>query len=242
MSSFLPTWKPGRSGVTMNAEIPLLPRRAPGASVRAMTMMTSAKVPEVTQLFVPVRTQESPSRTAWQRSEEASEPASGSLRANAPIISPRAIGRSQRSRCASLPKLSSICVGSELCTLISTAVDASADAIASSASRYDSVSSPSPSCSSGISIPRNPSSPIRVATSRGKCASRSHATACGTISSAAKPRASSRICCWVSVRRVSDKESGIGNLESGIRTLREGHPGKECGAGRQRRQFLIPDS
>ena len=52
-----------------------------------MTMMMSAKLPEVTQLLVPLRTQSSPSRTAWQRRAEASEPASGSLRAKAPLTS-----------------------------------------------------------------------------------------------------------------------------------------------------------
>jgi hypothetical protein len=120
----------------MNAEIPFDPSRRSAESVRAMTMTTPASLPVVTQLFVPCNVHEpSAERTAWHRSAEASDPASGSLNAKAPSFSPRAIGLRKRSFCASLPKLSSICVGRELCTLISTAIDASAAAISSSASR-----------------------------------------------------------------------------------------------------------
>ena len=200
MSSFFPTWNPGRSGVTMNAEMPRdLWASAIGVE-RAMTMITSAWLPVVTQLFVPVSTQSSPSRSARQVSDDASDPASGSLSANAPIFSPRAIGRRKRSFCSVVPKLSSICVGSELCTLINTAVDASATAISSSAIRYVTVSRPRPSHSSGIIIPRKPSAPRLSATPRSNSASRSHRAACGAISSSANCRASSTTarCCSVS--------------------------------------------
>ena len=103
--------------------------------MRAIATITPAWVTSGTHAFVPVSTQSSPSGTAWQRSAAASLPASGSERANAPSSSPRAIGRSHRSFCASVPQRNSICVGSELCTLIMTAADASAAAISSSASR-----------------------------------------------------------------------------------------------------------
>ena len=103
-------------------------------------------------------TKRSPAGTACARRLAASEPDSDSESANAPSSSPRAIGFSQRSFCASEPFRSSICVGSELCTPIEMAVLPSPAAISSSASRYVTVSRPRPSYSSGISIPKKPSS------------------------------------------------------------------------------------
>ena len=100
-----------------------------------MTIMRSAVPPLVTHAFVPFSTQSSPSRTAWVRSAAASEPASGSDSANAPSSSPRAIGFRKRSCCAALPWRTSIVAGSELWTLIDTAIDASTAAISSSARR-----------------------------------------------------------------------------------------------------------
>ena len=58
LSSFLPTLKPGRSGVTMKAPIPRPPRRAPAVSVRAIVRIAPAVLPLVTQDFVPLRTQD----------------------------------------------------------------------------------------------------------------------------------------------------------------------------------------
>ena len=72
---------------------------------------------------------------ACAASAAASDPASASERAKPPSSSPRAMGRSQRSFCASLPLARIIWVGSELCTLIATATDASPRAISSSAVR-----------------------------------------------------------------------------------------------------------
>ena len=94
--------------------MPRAPRRSPGESVRAITMSTSASLPLVTHAFVPFSTQQSPSRTACEVSDAASDPASGSESANAPSISPRAIGARKRSFCSSVPQRRSICVGSEL--------------------------------------------------------------------------------------------------------------------------------
>ncbi len=135
LSSFFDTRNPGRSGVRMNAEMPFDLRRASGVSVRTIAMITPACVPLVTQAFAPSRIQSSPSRVACARMAEASEPASGSERANAPSSSPRASGLRKRCFCSSLAKFLSICVGSELCTDIITATDASALAISSSANR-----------------------------------------------------------------------------------------------------------
>src|SRR6266849_1631167 len=80
-----------------------------------------------------------------------------------------------------------------------TAIDASAAEISSSASRYVSVSSPMPSYSSGVQMPRKPSLPSSSITSRGKWLVRSHSAANGSIFSRANSRASSTTWRCVSV-------------------------------------------
>ena len=65
-------------------------------SVRAKRRNVSAWLPFVIHCFEPVIRQPSPSATAVVRSEPASEPASGSVSANAPIASPRASGGTNR--------------------------------------------------------------------------------------------------------------------------------------------------
>ena len=81
------TWSPSRT----NAETPAAPGFA--ASVRAKSRIVPPKPPFVIHCFVPVIVQPSPSGSAAVRSEAASEPASGSVSANAPIFSPRASER-----------------------------------------------------------------------------------------------------------------------------------------------------
>jgi hypothetical protein len=54
--------------------------------------------------LAPVIVQPSPSASARVRIAPASEPASGSVSANAPIVSPLASGGTKRSRCSSVPK------------------------------------------------------------------------------------------------------------------------------------------
>src|SRR5882762_5937598 len=71
---------------------------------------------------------------------------------------------------------------------IETARAASAAEISSSASRYVSVSSPIPSYSSGVHMPRKPSLPSSSITSRGKWLVRSHSAANGSIFSRANSR------------------------------------------------------
>src|SRR5881398_582643 len=57
-----------------------------------------------------------------------------------------------------------------------------------------------PSYSSGVHIPRNPSSPRASMTSRAKCAVRSHSAANGSMRVRANSRASSTVWRWVSER------------------------------------------
>ena len=161
----------------MNAPMPRAPRRvvrrvgarhARGSRRRRCRCETHA--------LVPLSTQSSPSRTACVRSDAASEPASGSESANAPSISPRAIGCRKRSLCS----VDAVAAGSSA---------SAASCARSSAPRPTrrrrrsprarrgtcSVSSPRPSYSSGISMPRNPSSAeLGARCERSKCASRSH--------------------------------------------------------------------
>src|SRR6185437_11931929 len=189
----------------MNAPIPRPPLRLSAVSVRACTRITPAYGPLVTHALVPLRIQSSPSRTACVDNAAASEPASGSDSAKAPSNSPRAIGLRKRCFWSSLPKVDSICVGSELWTLIITATDASAAAISSSATRYVTVSSASPSYSSSVSMPRKLRSPSFLMSAGSKYESASHCLEYGTISAAAKSRATRCIsrCSSVSGKRSS---------------------------------------
>ena len=57
--------------------------------------------------FAPEMRQPPSSRVAEVRREPASDPASASVSANAPISSPRASGGTKRARCSSVPKRSS---------------------------------------------------------------------------------------------------------------------------------------
>ncbi len=116
--------------------MPLAPRRASGRSVRTMIIITSAVAPLVAHALVPFSTQPSPARTACERIPAGSEPASGSESAKAASTSPRAMGRSQRAFCASVPWRISMVAGMAQWMLSDTATLASAAAISSSAIRY----------------------------------------------------------------------------------------------------------
>ncbi len=89
------------------------------------------------KFLVPLRTQRaaSPSwRTARVRCALASEPASGSESAKQPIFLPAARSGSQRARCSSVPSFKMGAATSEFCTDMTTAVEAQAREISSSAS------------------------------------------------------------------------------------------------------------
>jgi hypothetical protein len=86
---------PGVSPGTTNAVMPRLP--APGV-VTANSTYTSAIPAFEIRCFSPCNTQPSPSRAAVVRIAATSEPASGSVIANAAMASPLTIGASHRSR------------------------------------------------------------------------------------------------------------------------------------------------
>jgi hypothetical protein len=88
----------------MKAEMPRLPA---ALSVTAMTIATSACLPEVMNCLTPsitydTRPSAAVSRRAVVRSAEASDPTCGSVRQKAPSISPLASGDSHRAFCDSL--------------------------------------------------------------------------------------------------------------------------------------------
>ena len=79
------------------------PLTCPSAVSRAHTTTTSASEPLPIHRFAPSITYSSPSRRAVVSSATESEPWSGSVSANAPSASIRAIGGSQRCFCSSEP-------------------------------------------------------------------------------------------------------------------------------------------
>ena len=95
-----PRENPGKSFSTTKAVIPLCPA---SGFVFAYTTMTSARGPLVMNIFVPLRTYESPLLSALVVIDRASEPAPGSVMAMAPIVFPAIrLGR-YLLLCSSLP-------------------------------------------------------------------------------------------------------------------------------------------
>ena len=184
------TWSASRT----NALTPRAP--AVAWSVRA----NSRKVPEyrpfVIHCFAPVIVQPSPDGSAFVRIAPASEPASGSVRANAPRCSPRASGGTKRDFCSSVPYASSGRVTALVCTATVTPTPASARESSSSTRMYERKSTPAPPYSSGTHAPISPSSASLPKSSRGKWWSRSHCAAFGSISARAKSRVSAWISFW----------------------------------------------
>ena len=86
------------------------------SSVLAHTTATSAMPPLVIHIFVPLRTQSSPSRLAVVRMLAGSEPKSGSVRPKQPIASPAAIRGSHSCFCSSEPNFQIGNIASEPCT------------------------------------------------------------------------------------------------------------------------------
>ena len=79
-------------------------------------MTTSANEALPIHRLRPLRTHVSPSRRALVSRATESEPWSGSVSANAPIASSRAIGGSQRCFCSSLPSIAMLPIARPECT------------------------------------------------------------------------------------------------------------------------------
>ena len=101
LSSTRPTRYPARPSVsTMMID---RPRERSAGSVRTTSIRIVAIEPLVMNIFEPLITYWSPSRTARVRMPFRSDPAPGSVIAIAPISSPRAIRGSQRLFCSGVP-------------------------------------------------------------------------------------------------------------------------------------------
>ena len=85
-------------------------------------MITPARSPFVSHVFVPDSRYESPARSARVRSEATSDPASGSVIEYAPRTSPEAIRGRSRDRCSSVPN-SAIIQAAIVCVLITPESD-----------------------------------------------------------------------------------------------------------------------
>ena len=163
------TSRPSGLPSTRKHEIPFSPR--------AKTRIVPPKLPLVIHCFVPVSRQPSPSRSAFVRSERASEPEPDSVSANAPIFSPRASGGTSVWACSSVPNLAIGSVHADVWTATVTPIPASAREISSSTSMYETKSAPTPPSSSGMQTPMSPSSASFGTSSCGKRCSVSHAVA-----------------------------------------------------------------
>ena len=144
------------SASRMNADTP----RAPGvsASVRANRRNVPAYSAVEMNCLVPEMRQPPSSRVAAVRSEPASDPASVSVSANAPISSPRASGGTNWLRCSSLPSVRIGSVTALVCTATVTPTPASARESSSSTRMYERKSAPAPPSSCGMQTPISPSS------------------------------------------------------------------------------------
>ena len=140
--------------------------------------------------------------TARVRIENASDPASASVRQNAAIHSPHAtFGRTR----AFIASSAEIKMGSVPRAMAPYVVETPRQAFeSSSVTRQRSIMlPPRPPCSSGTNTPMRPASPIVFTMSRGKISSASSLARTGRISPSAIFLVSATISFWVSVRKWS---------------------------------------
>src|SRR5207249_7073 len=200
LSSCRPTRNPENPGSTKNAEIPFLPA---AGSVFANTRSTPAALPFVTQVFVPFNLYTFPSRIARACIPAASDPAAGSVRQNAPSVSPVAMRRKYFFFCAPLPNSISGACTAEFVTLIAVDIAVNTRATSSSINANETVSSPGPPHSSGTSIPQQPISPSFLIASSGNFSAFSHSLTNGRTSASINWRTVSRISLWWSLSEKS---------------------------------------
>src|SRR6266446_7808409 len=133
----------------------------------------------------------------------ASEPAAGSVRQNAPSVSPVAMRRKYFFFCASVPNSSSGACTAEFVTPSAVDIAVKTRATSSSISTYETVSSPGPPHSSGTSIPQQPISPSFLMASAGNFSAFSHSLTNGRTSASMNWRTVSRINFWWSLSEKS---------------------------------------
>ncbi len=190
------SWPSNRSFGTTNSDSPRAPDFMSGL-VRASSARTSARPANVHQALAPVMNQPlcppcSP-RSARQRTAATSEPVSGSVTEMPTIRSPAATGGSQRCFCASVPPFKSafVRISGRVSRLPAAASDA--DDSSSVIRIITRLPIPWPPYSSGIDIPKYPSSRIASMIDAGTSSSwRWMCSAWGATSLRANCRAESR--------------------------------------------------
>ena len=203
MPSFLSLRPADRPEVPRSTTKAEMPRRRAAGSVTAITTVSPARPACVVNVFVPSRTQSSPSARARVRRLPASLPASGSVSAQAPRYSPRASGDSQRSLCASDPNIPTCAAASPLWAATVSAIVGSTRASSSTQMQYSTAESPAPPYRAGNCMPSSPSSASCASSSAGNACASSQAMTCGAISRSANSRTARRVTCSASVGRKS---------------------------------------
>src|SRR5438067_7447123 len=181
--------KPFASRGTMNAEMPFGPFVL---SVTANTVKTFATCALVMKCFVPFRTHPSPRLLAVVEIDDASDPAPGSVSANAPIHSPVASFGRYCFFCASLPRLTIAVVPMPQWVPMIDTNPAWVRPSSWYTSAFASIGSPSPPNSSGMVRPKSPSAPAFFSTAAGISSSSSIFRQIGSISASVKSRTERR--------------------------------------------------
>ena len=138
-----------------NAEMPSRTLDAPDPCARTARIVPAC-LPFVIHCFWPEISQPSPSRVAAVRRAAASEPAPGSVSANAPSARREASGGTNRSRCSFVPHARIGSVVALVWTATVTPTPASARDSSSSTRMYERKSAPAPPYSSGTHTPIRP--------------------------------------------------------------------------------------
>src|SRR5712692_1021704 len=189
---FLNTWPTRTPGVSAGMRNALTPAARSSGPVRAKTIYRPAYPMLVMKTLVPLRMYPSPWRRALVFNDAASDPAAGSVSANAPRSSPDARRGSHRRFCSSVPKSRIGSLPTLVWTSTITEVDAQARASSSMQSAKARASRPAPPNSRGMRTPMRPASAAALTASSGNRRSRSTSAARGSATACASSRTESR--------------------------------------------------
>ncbi|HET6467655.1 MAG TPA: hypothetical protein VFG43_04680 [Geminicoccaceae bacterium] len=161
------------------------------------------------------------------RTDAASEPTSGSVRANEPMISPDASFGKYLCFCSSVPSMTMPCEPMPLLVPISERNAGEVCPSSKATSTSSSMVSPSPPYSSGIDSPNNPSSRISRTIGSGTASSSARRSSFGTRRSRTKRRTASS--SWLRVSRsraiipLLFSEGGQGDTRARFGARTDGH-------------------
>ncbi len=196
LSRLRPRSKPAMPRSTTSSDVPYAAFAS--GSVLATTMTRSELMPLVMNVFWPLRTQSSPSRTAVVRIPWRSEPAPGSDIAMAVMISPEQKPGSQRCFCSSVASLSRYGATTSLWSPKPMPLACARTTSSARTALYRKSSAPPPPYSSGTLMPSRPCLPASSQTPRSTMPSASHWSWNGTTWRSRKPRTVWRNASWSS--------------------------------------------